>query len=226
MANYTYATYTASNGVKLYTIKTSPNNIWIKYIGASNVPEQSSYGVNGGYFIRDQDVLLQIAVNNDVPVNGPKDEYGSGYENVKYARGTLVWDATESQFSVQVAKSAADLYVIKRTRYWAQGGISMSLNSDSTWASQADKENMQNRTGQAERTGLVYNNTNNIWLVVTDTLCTAAAFRSAIKEKVGSGTLLNGIFLDGSGSSQMNCKEKQAYGDKRKVYQMVALRNE
>ncbi|MDU7472562.1 MAG: phosphodiester glycosidase family protein [Paenibacillus macerans] len=226
MANYTYAAYTASNGVKLHTIKTSPNNIWINYIGASNVPSQSYYGVNGGYFDPDTGNLLQIALNNDKPVNGTKNDYGSGYENVKVARGTLVWDATESQFSVQIVKSAADLHVIKRTRYWAQGGISMSLNSDSTWASQADKENMQNRTGNAFRTGLVYNNTNNIWLIVTDVKCTAAEFRTAIKEKVGSGTLVNGIFLDGSGSSQMKCKEKKVYGDEREVYQMVALRNE
>ncbi|WP_278738691.1 phosphodiester glycosidase family protein [Paenibacillus macerans] len=91
---------------------------------------------------------------------------------------------------------------------------------------QADKENMQNRTGNAFRTGLVYNNTNNIWLIVTDVKCTAAEFRTAIKEKVGSGTLVNGIFLDGSGSSQMKCKEKKVYGDEREVYQTVALRNE
>ncbi|WP_342420336.1 phosphodiester glycosidase family protein [Paenibacillus sp. FSL E2-0178] len=221
---YTYASYTASNGVVLNTIKTSPNNIYIKYIGAVPVTGQSTTGVNGGYFDPDTGNLLQIAVNNDVAVNGSG--YGGGSANLgSVPRGTLVWDTTESQFSVQVKQTKDQLAVVKRTAYWAQGGISMSLNSDSTWAAQADSENMQNRTGSTERTGLVYNNTNNIWLVVTLTKCTAAAFRTAIKEKVGSGTLVNGIFLDGGSSTQIKSAEKTDGASSRPVYQMVALRS-
>ncbi|QNR65314.1 hypothetical protein IAQ67_15560 [Paenibacillus peoriae] len=51
-----------------------------------------------------------------------------------------------------------------------------------------------------------------------------AQFRSAIKEKVGSGTLVNGIFLDCSGSAQMRAGTPKATGDSRKVFSMVALR--
>ncbi|SEG64156.1 hypothetical protein [Paenibacillus sp. UNC499MF] len=63
---YTFSTVTASNKVKLYAIKTSPKNIYIKSIGASSVVGQTAYGVNGGYFY--DGTLLQIAVNNNIPV--------------------------------------------------------------------------------------------------------------------------------------------------------------
>ncbi|SDM29742.1 hypothetical protein SAMN05428961_11316 [Paenibacillus sp. OK060] len=222
---YTFTSYTASNGVVLHTIKTSPSNIVIRHVGATTVPGSGFFGINGGFFNMSTGDLLQIAVNNDVPIKGSKSAYGSGYTNYgDKARGTLVWDLSENEFSVQVVKSAADLAVVKRTAFWAQGGISMNLNSDSTWASKADNENMPNRTGSVERSGLVYNNTKNIWLVVTPTKCSAEAFRKAIKDNVGSGTLVNGIFLDGSGSSQIKCTEKSYSGDTRSIHQMVALR--
>ncbi|QSF46214.1 hypothetical protein [Paenibacillus tianjinensis] len=223
---YTYSKVTASNGVVLQSIKTSPNEVYMKGLpGGSTIPGQSSDGINGSFFDFGTGSLLTIAVNNDIPVGpGTKDDYGSGYQNAGYARGTLVWDSREQQFSVQIVSSAASLNVISRYQYWAQGGISMTLGNDSTWASIADQQNMPNRTGNAMRAGLVYNNTNNIWLVVTNTLCTAAQFRSAIKEKIGSGTLVNGIFLDGSGSAQLKAGTNVATGDGRKVFSMVALR--
>lgn len=223
--SYTFTQVTASNGVKLNAIKTSPNSIYIRYIGASSVPAQSEYGVNGGFF--SDSTLLNIAVNNDVPINGGKNDYGSGYQNVSYARGTLVWDAAEGEFSVQVVSSATSLAVLKRNAYWAQGGISMSLRSDRTWKSQAQKEKMPSIDSNANRTALVYNNTKNIWLIVTNTRCTAEEFRTAIKEKIGSGTLVDGIFLDGGGSSQYKVSEGSYNGSDstpRKVYQMVAIR--
>ncbi|MNW59854.1 hypothetical protein D3C74_378050 [compost metagenome] len=86
-----------------------------------------------------------------------KGSYGSGYQNAKYARGTLVWDSREGEFSVKVLSSAASLTVVNRHQYWAQSGISMGLNNESGWAAQADKENMPNRTGSTQRAGLVYN---------------------------------------------------------------------
>ncbi|ALS10022.1 hypothetical protein ABE82_26820 (plasmid) [Paenibacillus peoriae] len=222
---YTYSKVTASNGVVLHTIKTSPNSVFMKALpGGSAIENQSTDGINGSFFDFASGALLTIAVNNDVPVGGSKGSYGSGYENAKYARGTLVWDSREGEFSVQVVSSAASLAVVNRHQYWAQGGISMGLNNESGWAAQADKEHMPNRTGNTERAGLVYNTGKNIWLVVTNTECTAAQFRSAIKEKVGSGTLVNGIFLDGSGSAQMRAGTPKATGDSRKVFSMVALR--
>lgn len=57
---YTYASYTASNGVVLNTIKTSPNNIYIKYIGAVPVTGQSTTGVNGGTLTRTQVICFKL----------------------------------------------------------------------------------------------------------------------------------------------------------------------
>lgn len=222
---YTFSTVTASNGVKLYAIKTSPKEVYIKWIGPSSVPAQSTYGVNGGFFEGSR--LLQIAVNNGNTV-APTGQGTGGSENVSHARGTLVWDAKYEELSVQVVKTTSELALGNRNSYWAQGGISLKLSSsESVWRTQANKENIQNPDGGACRTAAVYNNTKNLWLVVTDTKTTAAKFRAAILEKIGSGTLVDGIMLDGSGSSQYKVAEGSYSGSDstpRPVYQMMALR--
>lgn len=217
MSNYSYI---RDNGVVLTVIKASPNNITLKAID-SNVTTSSSFGINGGFFYGTD--LLSIAVNNDVPVKGVAGGYGSGWFNEKYSRGTLVWDRDVSRYSIQKVSSASDLEVSNRSSYWAQGGISMNLKSDSNWKYLASEEGMPNIDGNTTRTALVYSSGLNIWLVVTDTACTAEAFRSAIQGQIGSGTIVDGIFLDGGGSSQLKCAEKIIVGDGRVVRQMVAL---
>ncbi|MNV52284.1 hypothetical protein D3C71_1443660 [compost metagenome] len=223
-SNYSYGKVTASNGVVLYFMKGSPRNISLAEIN-SNITASSNpdYGINGGFFYNED--LLSIAVDSDLPVKGTIGGYGSGWFNTKYDRGTLVWDNYSSAYSVQVVGSATDITVSNRNDYWAQGGISMSLNNDAGWETQASLEGMPNRTGLTMRTGLVYNSGLNIWMVVTKNLCTAAQFRTAIKEKIGSGTLINGIFLDGSGSSQMKCSEISLSGDGRMVRQIIKWTN-
>ncbi|MEK5036245.1 hypothetical protein MKY96_32870 [Paenibacillus sp. FSL R7-0302] len=218
MASYTYGN--VSTGTNLHFIKTSPNNIVLKTAG-KNVVKTEEYGVNGGFFyLKDQ---ISIAVNNDVPVRGVVGGYGSGWFNEKYARGTLVWDAAAGKYSVQIVPTASEIEVIDRSRYWAQGGISMTLQDDTTWKTLAKLQGMPNIDGKTTRTALVWNSGLNIWLIVTDTLCTAEQFRLAIKKNIGSGTLVDGIFLDGGGSSQLRCKEKVIDGDGRSVVQMVAI---
>jgi exopolysaccharide biosynthesis protein len=101
----------------------------------------------------------------------------------------------------------------------------MGLQNESGWYDQASAEGMPNIDGKTTRTALVYNSGLNIWLVVTETLCTAEAFRHAIKDQIGSGTIVDGIFLDGGGSSQMRCAETGINGDGRTVRQMIALIN-
>jgi exopolysaccharide biosynthesis protein len=219
MANYSFI---KDNGIVLNVIKTSPNNIALKAIN-SNVTATTLYGINGGFFYGTD--ILSIAVNNDVPVKGVAGSYGCGWFNEKYKRGTLVWDKVASAYSVQVAGSATELQVTDRGSYWAQGGISMRLQNDIGWYDQASAEGMPNIDGKTTRTALVYNSGLNIWLVVTETLCTAEAFRRAIKGQIGSGTMVDGIFLDGGGSSQMQCTETEINGDGRTVRQMVALIN-
>jgi exopolysaccharide biosynthesis protein len=219
MANYSFI---KDNGIVLNVIKASPNNIILKAIN-SNVLSTTDFGINGGFFYNTD--LLSIAVNNDVPVKGVADGYGSGWFNEKYKRGTLVWDKSASKYSVQVVSSASDIQVTSRISYWAQGGISMGLQNESGWYDQASAEGMPNIDGKTTRTALVYNSGLNIWLVVTETPCTAEAFRSAIKGQIGSGTLVDGVFLDSGGSSQMRCAEVSIDGDGRTVRQMIALIN-
>jgi exopolysaccharide biosynthesis protein len=220
MANYTYGN--VSTGTLLHFIKTSPNNITLKVVN-KNVASTSEYGCNGAFFYGSDQISL--AVNNDVPVQGVVGGYGSGWFNEKYKRGALVWDKAAGKYSVQVVSAASEIEVADRSQYWAQGGISMSLQDDANWKAIATQQNMPNIDGKTTRTALVWNTGFNLWLIVTETLCTAEQFRLAIKKNIGSGTLVDGIFLDGGGSSQMRCAEKSIDGDGRRVVQMVALTN-
>lgn len=221
MANYTYGSVTASNGVNLRYIKTSPNNTTLQAINA-NVTNTPYYGVNGGFF--DGTNILSIAVVNGKPVKGNPGDYGSGWYNDKYPRGTLIWDPVARAYSIAIISSASEIAVTDRSQYWAQGGVSMSLQNDSNWYYQAvTNEHLPNPDGKTYRTALVYNTGLNIWYIITPTPCTASEFRAAIKEKIGSGTLVDGIFLDGGGSCQMRCAEYSFPGDDRVVRQMVRL---
>lgn len=217
-------TFQESNGIHLTVIKSSPNNIFLREIN-DNLCDSEYYGINGGFFDGATRNILSIAVNNDKPVRGNAGEYYGGWFNHVYARGTLVWDKSISKYSIQVVKSASDLKVQNRTQYWAQGGISMSLQDDANWRSIAETQNMPNMNGKTTRTALLWNSGFNIWLIITNTLCTAEEFRFAIKHQVGNGTLVDGIFLDGGGSTQMKCGEYVYRGDGRNVVQMVSLIN-
>ncbi|MBG9736127.1 hypothetical protein [Paenibacillus alvei] len=222
MSNYNYSKCIATNGVVLHAVKTSPNNITLK-ANRTNVYSRSDVAVNGGFFSFGSGDILSIAVQNDVPVAGKRGAYGSGWFNAKYARGTLVWDAAARKYSVQVVSSASDIVVSNRSRYWAQGGISMSLREDARWERIARAQNMPSMTAEVYRTALVYGFGLSVWLVVTNTPCTAVRFRAAVKERIGNGTLIDGIFLDGSGSSQMRCDGVRLRGDGRTVYSVVAI---
>ncbi|KJB87263.1 hypothetical protein AZ66_14000 [Paenibacillus sp. E194] len=222
MSKATYSKCTASNGVVLHALKCSPNDVRLRSC-RTNLCNQQMTAVNGGFFDFASGALLSIAVQNNQPVKGSRGGYGSGWHNAKYARGTLVWDSAARRYSVQIVKSADELQVSDRSRYWSQGGISMSLQDDGGWQQRARQQNMPNMAGKTYRTALVYGSSLNLWMVVTNTPCTASEFRTAIKQKIGSGTLVDGVFLDGSGSSQMQSSVVKLRGDGRKVYSIVAI---
>lgn len=219
-SDYRYEELEAANGMKLHVLKTSPSNITLTSI-QNNVALSPHYGVNGGFFYEKS--LLSIAVVDGMPVNGALDEYGAGEENAKYARGTLVWDGASDKLSVQVVRKASELAVKDHTRFWAQGGISTSLGQDQNWLKQIEAEQAPNPDDKRLRSAAVYDREGNLYLVVSSTKGTLEAFRAAIVEKVGSGRLENGIFLDGDGSSQLRSTEKVLTGDNRPVVQMMAL---
>lgn len=217
---YAYYETTADNGVKLHALAASPEHIELR---AADRPlgDYHAYGINGGFFYND--AVLSIAVNDDRPVQGAAGDYGSGWFNAKYARGTLVWDAVSGRFSVQVVSAATELTITDRGRYFAQGGVSMKLRDDAGWRTAVDAEHLPYPDEERLRSGLVYDEAERLWLIVTPTRCTAEAFRAAVKETIAPGSTVDGIFLDGDGSSQMNAAEIKLHGDSRDLRQIIAI---
>lgn len=227
MANYYYSSVTATNGVKLHYIKTSPNNITFEKIDG-NINETDSYGINGGFFnSSDRSQLYSIAVINHEPINGEPGGYYSGWQNAEYDRGTLIWDPVARKYTVARINTASEIdsneLVTDLDNYWAQGGVSMSLGDDDNWEEIAEEENINN--SNTYRTGMVFAQGSSLWLIVSEGACTPATFREAIKEKVGSGTLTDGIFLDGSTCSQFKCKEKTIVRSRMIAQKIVLINN-
>lgn len=221
--NYSYHEIVAKNGVKLYSLTVRPEHIRLQ---AADRPlgEYRLYGINGGFFY--QEAILSIAVNNDFPVNGKPSTYGSGWFNAKYARGTLVWDGAGHRFSVQVVSSASELTVTDRRSYFAQGGVSMNLQNDTGWRAAVEAEHLPAPDEDRLRSGMVFDDAGLLYLIVTPTRCTAEEFRSAIKETTPPNSVLEGIFLDGDGSAQMNAAEVKLFGDSRNLKQIIMIRND
>ncbi|OMF24824.1 hypothetical protein BK133_22275 [Paenibacillus sp. FSL H8-0548] len=218
--HYTYFTKASSNGMKLHVLETKPAYVTLETIN-NNVTLSGKVGINGGFFYGNQ--LLSIGMVNSLPVNRDIGNFGIGDENVKYARGTLVWDGAADELSVQVASKASELKVKDHTRFWAQGGISMSLGKDEAWAQQAKKENAPFSEEERLRSAAVYDLSGTLYLIVSETKGSLALFREAIVNSIGDGKLVDGIFLDGDGSSQLFSKEAALPGDNRPVVQMLRI---
>ncbi|RKN79112.1 hypothetical protein [Paenibacillus ginsengarvi] len=221
---YRYDRWLAPDGIVLHTLQTTPDRIRLKPIDM-NVTKAPYTGINGGFFWEGS--LLSIAVENDRPLKGSSGDYGSGWYNTgvngHLKRGTLVWDEAAGQFSVQVALEADELAVTDRNRYWAQGGVSMNLLRDGISFAGMIAEEMPAYDEPRMRSGLVYDRDNKLYLIVTPTPCTAEQFRAAIVGKLGAHRVVDGIFLDGDGSSQLQSKQIKLPGDRRQVYQMITI---
>lgn len=216
---YEYFEKTSPGQVKLHMMAIAPEDVSLRAAGLP-LRQIAAYGINGGFFYGKD--LLSVAIVNDVPVGGARGGYGSGWFNAKYARGTLVWDGVTGKLSVQTVSSGEELSVSDRSQYWAQGGISMNLQQEALWTAAAGNEHLPYADEQRLRSGMVYDNTGKLWLIVTPTLCTGEEFRTAVLQTVpGEGK--EGIFLDGDGSSQMNAEEIVLTGDSRPVVQMIAV---
>jgi hypothetical protein len=219
-----YFQITAKNGVVLHVLKTEPSRISLHSIN-DNVVKSGTNGINGGFFWENQ--LLSIAVVDGMPVSGSPKEYGSGWFNVKYARGTIVYDRVTKIVDVQRAASVDDLHISDAARFWAQGGISMNIKDDSNWYRIAvQEEGLPFPDDERLRSGMVYDNHGELYLVVTSTKCTADKFRTAIKGSIADGELNEAIFLDGDGSSQLLAGNIELKGDGRPVVQMIAVNGE
>ncbi|NHW36351.1 phosphodiester glycosidase family protein [Paenibacillus aceris] len=99
----------------------------------------------------------------------------------------------------------------------------MRLNDSFGWENDMILEEMPAYNESRMRTAIVYDNLENMYMIVTPTYCTIAEFRTAILETLGNRRLVDGIYLDGDGSSQMLCRYVRLNGDQRQVYQMLTL---
>lgn len=215
---------TADNGVVLHVLQTEPSSISL-YSVNDNIVRSGISGINGGFFWENQ--LLSIAAMDGIPANGSPKQYGSGWFNAKYARGTIVYDRVAKTLDVQRAASVDDLNMTDSTKFWAQGGVSMNLNDESKWYNAAViEEGLPAPDDQRLRSAMAYDKFGDIYLIVTSTKCTAEQFRTAIKSSVAVENLDEAIFLDGDGSSQLLAGKVKLEGDNRKVLQMVVINGE
>ncbi|WP_337102939.1 hypothetical protein [Paenibacillus sp. YIM B09110] len=219
-SQYAYEMAEAANGMKIHYLATKPSNVRPELIH-NNVTLTEYTGINGGFFYGEQ--LLSIAVVDSLPVGRSHGKYGDGSENVRYARGTLVWNGALDELNIQIVSKASELKVKDNTRFWAQGGISMSIGDDAGWEERAITENAPFPNDDRLRSAVVYDSQGRLYLIVSETKGTLAAFREAIIEKVGDGKLAGGIFLDGDGSSQLRSSEAMLAGDNRPVVQMLRV---
>ncbi|WP_019425107.1 hypothetical protein [Paenibacillus sp. OSY-SE] len=217
---YQYETFTSKEQIQLHIVKTAADNIEPISI-ATNVKDSGYMGINAGFFYEGN--LLSVAIVNDDPANGSPADFGSGGSNVKYERGTFVFDKVAKKTSIQAVQSAADIQVMNRGHYWAVGGISMSLN-DLRWKERAEKEALPAMYEARLRSGILYDEAANVYATVTPDRVTAEQFRQAIYEYMSIKNIIgDGIFLDGDGSAQLYVREQHIRGDERKVYAMLRL---
>ncbi|MDH6374297.1 exopolysaccharide biosynthesis protein [Paenibacillus sp. PastF-3] len=226
---YTFSSLTASNGITLKVIKTTPGNI--KPVGITPlapVTSGSVYGVNAGFANNSNyNECFSIGVYNDVPVKGAKGVHNTGWFNEYYTRGTLVYDAYINSLSVKVIDNASQSGYVRPDMYWAIGGISLGLQN-TNWSSQMTTEHVEGIGGvssSAARTAIVYDSSNNIHLVITESKTSITAFRAAILNKIPN--VRDGVLLDGGGSTEMLCKEYTFTGTdpNRKLGFMVGIIN-
>lgn len=229
--------YVSGRGyIRLRYIKTSPKNIKLTAISGT-VPSTGKLGVNAGFFSDSlQDVYSICIQNSSTVLQGKPASYHKGYDNVTSqgvtARGTLVWDAPFSTYRQQVISSAAQLTIGDPDNYWAQGGVSMFLKNDTSWTNMVNSPN----SGQVlndqfpgtlyNRTALLYGNSLNIYLVITETQCTLSEFRTACKS-LDSSNGLDGVILDGANATQMNVPGSYSFigGNNRTLPAMIEVVN-
>lgn len=227
--SYTFSSLTASNGITLKVIKTNPGNIKpVSISPLAAVTSGSVYGVNAGFANNSNYTeCYSIGVYNDVPVRGTKGNHNTGWFNEYYTRGTLVYDAYLGYLSVKVIDNASQAGFVRPDMYWAIGGISLGLQN-TNWSSQMTTEHVDGIGGvssSAARTAIVYDGSNNVHLVITESKTTITKFRAAILEKIAN--VRDGVLLDGGGSTEMLCSEYKFVGTdpNRKLGFMIGLIN-
>ena len=249
MAQYhTYHNGTYS-GINLHVLTTNASNIQLVNLNEkSSLKGSSYYGINGGFFVMGENLLISLALNNGYQV-GPGEQ---GTDNKWNGGGAIAWNGyafevytpiqTKSQLSSKVAGGSSNCL----PGTWAQGGYSMFLGA-SDWYSRIKSE-LSGADPSADQTkaggsGMVADTlSKTVHLYVTKDVTSFTTFRRAVQAHIGisDGGNVNsrykGLFLDGSYSSQMKAKKPDgsstvvnvdwsAEGKVRSLTQIVALRN-
>ncbi|MEC0210152.1 hypothetical protein P4H70_14540 [Paenibacillus ehimensis] len=236
-ASYSYSTHKAK-GIELHIMQTRAENITFKSLANKKNLKGSGYeGINGGYFpMNGENKTFSIAIENGVPLipASEKPGYSDGRSNLSSTdpRGTLVWNG--DSFSVQKVKFYTEITGTNKNKpWWAQGGVSMNLG-DSKWKTKIEGEKLPNPNGDAQRSAIV-GYEKDVYLIVTNNATSASNFRAAIQDRfkiteTDNGTSkYKGIFLDGSGSSQMAGRDSKGNkvsltGDSRKLVQIITFK--
>ncbi|MFB0840748.1 hypothetical protein [Paenibacillus oleatilyticus] len=238
-ASYSYSTHKAK-GIELHIMQTRADNITFKSLANKKNLEKSGYeGINGGYFpMNGENKTFSIAIENGVPLIPASEKPGysdgrSNLSNTKTPRGTLVWNGTN--FSVQNVRFYTEITGTNKNKsWWAQGGVSMNLG-DSDWKTKIKGEDLPNPDGPAQRSAII-GYEKDVYLIVTNNATSASTFRAAIQDRfkiteTDNGTSkYKGIFLDGSGSSQMAGRDskgnkiKNVTGDSRPLVQIITFK--
>lgn len=237
-------------GVNLHYIEADASSIDLKATGFQDPTVYMSKnghasGMNGGFFDPVSKILLSIAVVNGRPVaytgqdvSAEAFEFGNGGVNAigdyGATAGTIIWDGDNNELKLVKLFSGWEIHsenlVSNTNNYWAQGGASLSLNDDANWGTIADKDEGYagiNGTGKSQRSAMLMSwDKKKVYLVVTDTRCTGAEFRTAIKEtftwQIDHG--MDGIFLDGSTCAQLRYDDKNKVDHGRNVSQVIVLK--
>ncbi|MCP1308883.1 hypothetical protein [Paenibacillus tyrfis] len=243
-ASYTYSTHSYSystnprKSITLHIMQTRADNITFKSLANKKNLKNSGYeGINGGYFpMNGENKTFSIAIENGVPLipASEKPGYSDGRSNLSTTdpRGTLVWNG--DNFSVQKVQFYDKITGTNKNKpWWAQGGVSMNLG-DSKWKTKIEGEKLPNPNGDAQRSAIV-GYEKDVYLIVTNDATSASTFRAAIQDRfkiteTDNGTSkYKGIFLDGSGSSQMAGRDSKGNkvsltGDSRPLVQIITFK--
>ena len=245
MANYTYEK-TFYDWVDYQIIETTASNITSKVINSA-LCSTSYYGINGGFFAFGSATIPPVpnsiswvkGTNNNCEKNLGNDASG---KIIEVKRGTLAIFVENGIFkclieSVKNVDEMKAIYPNTDFRVMIGGGYFDLFHTESYWkdtvfpseklSCQIDYYGIIN----PNRTGLGFKVVDNVWkiyLVVTTMGTTLTKLRSFLKDKLGCW---DAMFLDGSGSSQLQCKngttlvQNKGSDPNRIISNMIALIN-
>ncbi|RAV05491.1 phosphodiester glycosidase family protein [Paenibacillus sp. YN15] len=224
-----------------YTIVTPVSNITTRKIG-NNISAVDDYGINGGFFNSSNGYsnppteALSIGWSSIYGDHGSTNAYGNK------SRGTVVifedyFDNYKLKGGILRATSITDVknQLGQNHRYKAMiggGSLSLGISSNSTWKdsvfSDEDWSGLYPNLALTNRTCLGLKNSGSETYAF---LAISRGWKSlyACRDYLKSEGCFDGIFLDGSGSSQMRCLTNNNVniyvnnGDGRKIWNIVTL---